>query len=201
MKHRNSLFIGHAKTACVFLCAVLFSASFAANPYVELKSSTVWSFFKDDKRMIVKVTGQDTIAGKKCYKIEWHPDNGQAMLQTEYWFEKSDSIFCQGVKAFGSKIAYVKPGLVVAKSTKPGDQWKIVLGAAPFGDTVIYKAEGFDTVLEGSEKTISLHISRKSRGANLDRWFGLGGKGIMREETMQKNEGLSLIKLKENALK
>jgi len=164
---------------------IVWSSVFAANPYISLKAKTVWPFYKDDKNTVVMIPGQDTIAGKNCYKVEWHPDNTTSVFQTEYWFERNDSVFCAGMKAFGSKIPYATPCLVIAKTTKPGDTWKSVFGSGPFSDTVTFKVEQPDSVQAGNKKFPALAISRISRGATSERWFAIG-RGIVREESVQK---------------
>jgi hypothetical protein len=192
----------YGKVLCltaILSLAVLRSTALAANPYIVLTTRTVWRFYKDDKNTVVRIPGQDTIAGRQCYMVEWHPDNSPAAFQTEYWFERNDSVFCMGIKALGAKIPYPVPCLVIAKTTKPGDRWQSVFGSGVFRDTVAFKVEKADTIITGAEKIPALCIIRNSRGSASKRWFGVGN-GIVMEESYRKTGGPAGINLKAGAV-
>jgi hypothetical protein len=149
--------------------------------YVNLKSKPMWSFDENQRTTIVLVRNTEKMAGRECSVVEWHYGQVRpAPFVSELWYEKGDSIFCAGMKAFGASMAYPRPVLVVANSTKPGDTWSVPTGSGPICDTLHFTVEAVDTLDKISGKIAALRIKRTSRATVLRRWFAKG-QGLVKE--------------------
>jgi hypothetical protein len=164
------------------------------NSYVSLKENTAWSYKMNDQMTIIQIKGKEKIEGKPCNKLEWRLGNpNNPAIRAEFWYAKGDSIFCRGIQVFGTTAAYPAPMLVLAETTKPGDSWKVVVGKAPFIDTVTFRAESYDSVYEGGQNIGALKITRNSKGlVVLTRWFAKG-RGIVKEETPESSTPSSSV--------
>jgi hypothetical protein len=152
------------------------------NSYVSLTANTLWSFTLNGQINIIQIKPPETVGGKSCFMLEWHRGSAATpAMKTEFWFARSDSIFCAGIQGFGTKIVYPEPVLVIAERTSPNDTWLYVNGSGAFKDTVRCKAESFDSVYVGGKNILALKISRTGRGSAQYRWFAKG-LGIVMED-------------------
>ena len=163
-----------------------FCLSFGAengNSYIGLKEKTAWSFRMNDRLTIIQIKNKEHLGGKQCYKVEWRMESAdKPAMRSEFWYAKGDSVFSAGIGAFGTVIVYPQPMLIISETTKPGDSWKFVNGKGAFSDSVVYKAESYDSVYFGGSKIIALKITRNGRSPVQTRWFAKG-HSIVLEET------------------
>jgi hypothetical protein len=154
-------------------CAVLGAGEKAAL-FIDVRENARWSYSLNNEVTNIQVSGEETIGGIRCKKIEWRGvDQGLSAYKIEYWQIKHDSIFCAGARLFGKTFVYSSPFLVIAATTKPGDSWKFINGKGALAETVTYKAEGYDSVYatKANRMVGALKISRACKGPTQYRWF------------------------------